>query len=212
MLAGLVAGAGARHPRDPVRGGGRPWPHHPAPRALQAPGMLYLTQKFTFSAHDPVIRLEVEMELLPDASPQALYFAMPLALEAGWQALFDTAGAVVRVDDDQLPGACRNWVTTETLAAMWDARWRRGPVHAGCADGAIRRLPFRPAARHAAAPAQPVAAGLAGQQLLGHQFPARPDRPHPLALWLADIRRPRRSRHACGRRPSSSARRRSSGR
>ncbi len=90
-------------------------------RELEAPGMISLTQKITLSAHDPVIRLEVAMELLPEASPQAVYFAFPLALEAGWQALYDTAGAVVRVDDDQLPGACRNWVTTETLAAMGDA-------------------------------------------------------------------------------------------
>ncbi len=90
-------------------------------RELEAPGMLFLTQKITLSAHDPVIRLEVAMELLPEASPQAVYFAFPLGMDAGWQALFDTAGAVVRVDDDQLPGACRNWVTTETLAAMWDA-------------------------------------------------------------------------------------------
>jgi hypothetical protein len=89
-------------------------------RALEAPGMAFLTQKITLSAHDPVIRLEVAMELLPEASPQAVYFAFPLALAAGWQAHFDTAGAVVRIDDDQLPGACRNWVTTETLAVMGD--------------------------------------------------------------------------------------------
>jgi len=49
-----------------------------------------------------------------------VYFALPLEMEAGWQALSDTAGAAVRVDEDQLPGACRNWVTTETLAAIAD--------------------------------------------------------------------------------------------
>lgn len=91
-------------------------------RELDAPGMLFLTQKLVFSAHDPVIRIEVEMELLPDASPQGVYFAIPLEMDAGWQALFDTAGAAVRVDDDQLPGSCRNWVTTETFAAMSDER------------------------------------------------------------------------------------------
>lgn len=90
-------------------------------RAMQAPGMAYLTQELTFSAYDPVIQLDVAMELLPESSPQAVYFAVPLALAADWQALFDTAGAVVRVDTDQLPGACRNWVTTESFAAMWDA-------------------------------------------------------------------------------------------
>lgn len=91
-------------------------------RELQAPGMIHLVQKFTFSAHDPVIRLEVEMELLPDPSPQGIYFAIPLDMQAGWQGLYDTAGAVVRVDEDQLPGACRNWVTAGSFAAMADAR------------------------------------------------------------------------------------------
>ena len=91
-------------------------------REFDAPGLLFLTQKFVFSAQDPVIRIEVEMELLPDASPQAVYFATPLAMDAGWQAMFDTAGSVVRVDDDQLPGACRNWVTAETFAALSDDR------------------------------------------------------------------------------------------
>ena len=89
-------------------------------RALEAPGMLSLTQCITLSAHDPVVRLEVSMELVPEASPQAVYFAFPLALAAGWRAAFDTAGTVVRMDDDQLPDACRNWVTTEMMAAMWD--------------------------------------------------------------------------------------------
>ena len=91
-------------------------------REFQAPGMVCLTQKFIFSAHDPVIGMEVEMELLPDASPQGLYFATPLQMTAGWQAIYDTAGTVVRVDDDQLPEACRNWVTAGTFAAMADDR------------------------------------------------------------------------------------------
>ncbi len=89
-------------------------------RDLQAAGMLHLSQTITLFAHDPVIRLEVEMELVPDPSPQAIYFAIPLALAAGWQAWFDTAGTVARVDDDQLPGACRNWVTTEMMAVIGD--------------------------------------------------------------------------------------------
>jgi hypothetical protein len=91
-------------------------------RSFQAPGMLHLAQRFTFFAHDPVIRIEIEMELLPEASPQAIYFALPLALQANWQAVFDTAGHPVRVDADQLPGACRNWATTESFAMMRDGQ------------------------------------------------------------------------------------------
>ena len=89
-------------------------------RELQAPGMIHLTQRISLSGHDPVIGLEVEMEISPDPSPQAIYFAFPVGLSAGWKAAFDTAGTIVRVDEDQLPGACRNWVTSELFAAMWD--------------------------------------------------------------------------------------------
>jgi hypothetical protein len=91
-------------------------------RELQAPGMIRLVQRITLLGHDPVIGLEVDMELVPDPSPQSVYFAFPLCLGAGWKAAFDTAGAIVRVDDDQLPGACRNWVTSELFAAMWDSQ------------------------------------------------------------------------------------------
>ena len=91
-------------------------------RQLQAPGMTHLVQRISLCGHDPVIGLEVDMELVSDPSPQAIYFAFPLRLTAGWKAAFDTAGALVQVDDDQLPGACRNWVTSELFAAMWDDR------------------------------------------------------------------------------------------
>ncbi|MEO5715152.1 MAG: glycoside hydrolase [Luteolibacter sp.] len=91
-------------------------------RELEAPGMVFFTQRIVFSADDPVITLEVEMELLPDSSPNAVYLAIPLEMPAGWQASFDTAGSVVRVDDDQLPGSCRNWVTAETFAAISNDR------------------------------------------------------------------------------------------
>lgn len=89
-------------------------------RTLQAPGMRHLVQRFIFSALDPVIRIELELELEPEESPQSLYFAVPLSLKRGWEAAFDTAGTQVLLDQDQLPGACRNWVTVETLATMRD--------------------------------------------------------------------------------------------
>lgn len=92
-------------------------------RELEAPGMLHLVQRFSFFAHDPVIRLELEMELIPNPSPQGIYFGVPLDMQAGWRAAFDTAGAVVRLDDDQLPGACRNWLACETMAAIWDDKF-----------------------------------------------------------------------------------------
>lgn len=89
-------------------------------RTVQAPGMTHLVQRITLQEHDPVILLEAELEVEPQPNPQGIYFAFPVAMNAGWEAAFDTAGDTIRLDDDQLPGACRNWVTAESMATMWD--------------------------------------------------------------------------------------------
>ena len=91
-------------------------------RRFAAPGTRSLTQRIRFDAIDPVIRIDIDVDLIGVAEPQAVYFALPLAMDAGWQAAFDTAGRQVRLDEDQLPDASRGWVTTESVAAMWDER------------------------------------------------------------------------------------------
>jgi hypothetical protein len=90
-------------------------------RELQAPGALYLRETLRLDADDPLIRLRAEIELLPDPAPQSIYFGFSVALDAGWEAAFDSAGISIRLDEDQLPGSCRNWVTAENYAAMWDS-------------------------------------------------------------------------------------------
>ena len=89
-------------------------------RELDLPGARRLAQSFTLSADDPIIRIDVELELDPHQVPQALYFAIPLSMPAGWRGLFDSAGAPIELDRQQLPGACRNWVTAESFAAIGD--------------------------------------------------------------------------------------------
>jgi hypothetical protein len=91
-------------------------------RHLDAPGLTHLVQRFSLFARDPVIQMECDLELIPQPSPQSVYFVLPLQQKSGWQAAFDTAGAVVRVDADQLPGACRNWVPSATFSAIWDSQ------------------------------------------------------------------------------------------
>ena len=58
---------------------------------------------------------------MPDPAPQSVYFGFSVALDAGWEAAFDSAGISIKLDEDQLPGSCRNWVTAENFAAMWDS-------------------------------------------------------------------------------------------
>ncbi|MCX5317028.1 hypothetical protein [Streptomyces sp. NBC_00154] len=89
-------------------------------RSVQAPGMTHLVQRITLLEHDPVIHLEAEFEVAQETSPQGFYLAFPLAMSAGWEAMFDTAGQHVHLDEDQLPGACRNWVTAESVGAIWN--------------------------------------------------------------------------------------------
>jgi len=89
-------------------------------RRHEAPGATHLSETITLHAGDPVIHLCVDLELEPRAEPQNIYFAFPLALDEGWEAAFDTAGTAIRLDVDQLPGACRNWATAENYAAIWD--------------------------------------------------------------------------------------------
>jgi alpha-mannosidase len=87
-------------------------------RELEGPGVRHLVERVTFRSADRIVELALDLDLEPDGSPYAVYFAFPLAMSAGWRALFDTAGQAVFLDEDQLPGACRNWVTTESVAAI----------------------------------------------------------------------------------------------
>lgn len=87
-------------------------------RFLEAPGTRSVAQRFILEDESPVLAVECEFELEPHEGPHAVYFAVPLELGAGWDAWFDTAGAVVAVDADQLPKACRNWATVESFAAI----------------------------------------------------------------------------------------------
>lgn len=89
-------------------------------RTLAAPGITHLVVSISLFADDPIIRVDVELELEREADPQGIYFAIPLAMSGGWGAAFDSADEIVRLDLDQLPGASRGWVTVESMATMWD--------------------------------------------------------------------------------------------
>ncbi|MBR7835161.1 glycoside hydrolase [Actinospica durhamensis] len=90
-------------------------------RAFAAPGTRSLIQRIRLDAVDPVIRFDIEVDLVGDAAPRGVYFALPLAMDAEWRAEFDTAGQAVELDEQQLPDASRGWVTAQSTAAMWDA-------------------------------------------------------------------------------------------
>ena len=92
-------------------------------RRYEAPGVEQFVQRISLRADSPVIGLEAEFEKLACTEPEAIYFVFPLALPSGWHAHFDTAGQAVELDAEQLPGACRGWLTIDSYLAMYTEGW-----------------------------------------------------------------------------------------
>lgn len=91
-------------------------------------------QRIIFSVKHDRIRLELDFVKPEDTEPQAVYCALPLKLSAGWQCMFDTADTFVRLDDDQLPTVCRDWVTVDKTVSVFDAG---GGVTLACPDAPL---------------------------------------------------------------------------
>ena len=103
-------------------------------RELDMAGVRRLVQSFTLTADDPTIRVDIELQLEPSLRAQSFYLATSLSTSAGWRGTFDSAGAAVELDVQQLPGASRNWVTAESYAAIGD---RAGAVALLCPDAPL---------------------------------------------------------------------------
>ncbi|MBZ0303128.1 MAG: hypothetical protein K8J31_25500 [Anaerolineae bacterium] len=95
-------------------------------RRYAAPGVDWLEQRLSLHADSAFIDLEVRLMKQDVRTPEATYFVIPLNLGAGWESHFDSAGLPLRLDADQLPGACRDWVTVESFASVHDDR--RGAI------------------------------------------------------------------------------------
>jgi len=90
-------------------------------RLFDAPGTNGLRQRITLRVDTAVVTMECDIDKLAYADPEAIYFALPLNLAAGWRSHFDTAGLPIALDEQQLPGACRNWFTADSFASIHSA-------------------------------------------------------------------------------------------
>ncbi len=83
-----------------------------------AEGLTNFQQRITLDADSPLIDVQIRFLKQDVRTPEAIYFAIPLQMPAGWRAHFDTAGVPTELDAEQIPGSCRDWVTVDTYASV----------------------------------------------------------------------------------------------
>ncbi len=89
-------------------------------REYSLAGAPRIIQRFELSADRPWIGVDILLHKDRNPSPEAIYFVSQLNLAEGWAATYDGAGVPVRLDDDQLDGSSKSWVTTEAFTRMED--------------------------------------------------------------------------------------------
>jgi alpha-mannosidase len=99
----------------------------------EAPGVDALEQRFTFFSYRPDVEMTALLHKQAIRSPEGIYFALPLNLQA-WRCHFDSATRWVELDREQLPGVCRDWVTVDRCVCVYDEQ--RG-VTLACPDAPL---------------------------------------------------------------------------
>ena len=101
-------------------------------RALVDRGRAEIAQTFTLPSGDAVrltyrivpeataLEIEAIVTKAPIAEPHSLYLPLPTALMSPWRCDYETAGAVVRLDGEQLPYASRHYITTQRFIRIAD--------------------------------------------------------------------------------------------
>jgi alpha-mannosidase len=69
---------------------------------------------------DPVLQIEAMVTKQPIPEPHAIYLPLPVALGADWDVHYETGGATVKLDDEQLPYASRHYITTQRFLRIAD--------------------------------------------------------------------------------------------
>ncbi|HEU5222469.1 MAG TPA: hypothetical protein VFU07_02155 [Candidatus Lumbricidophila sp.] len=101
---------------------------------FEAPGVEWLEQKFTFFDYQPQIDVVVSYNKDDTLTPEGTFLALPLNLEQGWGAHYDTAGQLTEVDAEQLHGVCRDFVTVDSVFDIHDGAHG---VALGCPDAPL---------------------------------------------------------------------------
>jgi alpha-mannosidase len=83
---------------------------------------------------EPVLHVEATVTKQPIVEPHAIYLPMPTALADGWDGHYETGGAVVKLDDEQLPYASRHYITAQRFIRIGDSK---SEVTVACPDAPL---------------------------------------------------------------------------
>jgi hypothetical protein len=70
---------------------------------------------------DAAVEIEAVVDKQPIGTPHGIYLPLPTALKSGWECDFETGGANVRLDTEQLPYASRHYITAQRWLRIADA-------------------------------------------------------------------------------------------
>jgi len=99
-------------------------------RTHRGNGFANVTQLFSFSngdtasvtyrlsPGDAAVGIDVTIDKQRIPTPHSYYLPMPLAADGAWTSHYETAGAVVELDREQLPGANRHFVPTQRFIRL----------------------------------------------------------------------------------------------
>ena len=83
---------------------------------------------------EPVLHVEATVTKMPISEPHGIYLPMPTALASEWDAHYETGGAVVKLDDEQLPYASRHYITAQRFIRIGDGQCE---VTVACPDAPL---------------------------------------------------------------------------
>jgi len=83
-------------------------------------GAKYLEQRITLQHDSELLLLDITIHKEDIRTPESIYFVFPLNLNQDWKAHFDTCGAHVELDEEQLPKSSRGWQTVESYASIYN--------------------------------------------------------------------------------------------
>jgi hypothetical protein len=89
-------------------------------REYRMEGASNIQQRFELSADHPWMEVEIILHKDFVRSPESIYFVSQLNLDADWSSVYDGSGVPVTLDEENMPGTNRSWITQEAFTRMED--------------------------------------------------------------------------------------------